>query len=140
MTLRPSTTSLSCTGALIPWLIIIEWRWDKTYMMYSAEGRLYCSAQPLVFSHIKLNFDIGFFNNSIKWLLCAVVVAASCFLLSDKDNEKLHVVDMVLWISYFCLWKFTEMFQYNTLNIHGSISTIMFWFYYVEKLETTLSA
>ena len=58
---------------------------------------MYCSAQPSVFYHIVLN-DVfntfSFLNNDINRLLCAVVVAASCLLSSDKKSEILHAVDV----------------------------------------------
>ena len=61
MELRTSTTSLTCPGLLIPRSNIFDRSWDKTYMRYSAEAHLYCSAQPEVFSHIVPNVDISFF-------------------------------------------------------------------------------
>ena len=87
MALRTSTTYLPCTGTLIPQSTIIEWHWDKTDMRYSAEAHQYCSAQPSVFTHIVINADVstfGFLNSLIKYLTCAVVVAESCFLSSEK--------------------------------------------------------
>ena len=86
MELRPSTTSFPCPGVLIPQSNIIEWHWDKTDIRYSAEAHIYCSAQPSVFSHIVLNVDFFFQNSSIKQFLCAVVVAESCLLSSEKNE------------------------------------------------------
>ena len=60
---------------------------------------MYCLAQPSVFSYILLNDAvITFFSlsNEIKHLLCAVVVAASCLLLSDKKSEILHNVGVIV--------------------------------------------
>ena len=88
MALRTSTTSLPCPGALIPRSIIIELNWYKTDIRYSAEAHQYCSAQPSVFFHILPNFDVStlFLNSTIKRLMCAVVVAASCLLSPDKKE------------------------------------------------------
>ena len=50
---------------------------------------MYCSAQPSVFFHIVFNdiFNTSLFlSNDINRLLCAVVVAASCLLSSDKKE------------------------------------------------------
>ena len=72
--------------------------------MYNAEAHICCSAQPSVFYHIVLNAEVNTFpsfNSSIKRLLCAVVVEAFCLLSSDKNNETLHEVDNILWISLF---------------------------------------
>ena len=60
---------------------------------------MYCSAQPSVFSQIVLNGVVNTFlylRNEINRLMCAVVVAASCLLLSDKKNEALHDVDVIV--------------------------------------------
>ena len=38
---------------------------------------------------------------SIERFLCAIVVAESCLLSSDKKNETLHDVDMILWMVLF---------------------------------------
>ena len=60
---------------------------------------MYCSAQLSVFSHIILNAFVNTFlslRNESKRLLCAVVVAASCLLLSDKKSETLHDVDVMV--------------------------------------------
>ena len=87
MALIPSTTYMPCPGSLIPQESLIKWHLYKTDIRYSAEAHLYLSAQPSVFSHIVLNFDVSdfcSFNSSIKRLICAVVVAAYCFLSSDK--------------------------------------------------------
>ena len=52
-----------------------------------------------MFSHVVLN-DVGntylFLRNEINRLLCAVVVAASCLLSSDKNSEILHAADVIL--------------------------------------------
>ena len=134
LVLMPATTSLPCPGALILRSIIIEWFWDKTDMRYSDEAHLYCSAQPSVFSHIVINFDISFwfFNNSIKQFLCEVVVSAYCL----PSSEKIKHCMLRTWFCgcvYFCIWLCNVIFQYNTLNRHGSISTIIFWFYLLGK-------
>ena len=42
-----------------------------------------------------------FFNNSIKRLMCAVVVAESCLLSPNKNNETLHGADILLWVILF---------------------------------------
>ena len=63
---------------------------------------MYCSAQPSVFSHIVLNDVFNtflLFSNDINRLLCAVVVAASCLLSSDKNSEILRALDMVMKIN-----------------------------------------
>ena len=104
MSLIPSTTSLPWPGALIPRSIIIEKSWDKTEIRYSAEAYIYCSAKPSVFYHVVLNVDVSTFcsfNSSVKRLMCVVVVVASCFLSSGKNNETLHGVDMVFCMSLF---------------------------------------
>ena len=67
----------------------------KTDIRYSAEAHIYWSAQISVFSHIILNVDVSTFcsfKSSIKRLLCAVVVAASC-LLSYENGIVFIVVD-----------------------------------------------
>ena len=65
----------------------------------SAEEHLCFSAQPSLFSHIVLN-DVfnNFFSlvNETKRFLCAVVIAASCLLFSDKNSEILHAVDVMM--------------------------------------------
>ena len=89
MSLIPSNTSFPFLGALIYRSNIFEWRWDKTDTRYSGESHLYCSSQPSVFPNVVLNVDIIFLclkKKSIKQLLCAVVVAASCLLSSDKNE------------------------------------------------------
>ena len=57
---------------------------------------MYCSAQPSVFSHIVLNDVVNtlFLSDDINRFLCAVVVAESCLLSSDKKSEILHAVDV----------------------------------------------
>ena len=58
-------------------------------MTESSEAHMYCSAQPSVFSHIVLNDVVNtclFLRNYINRLLCAVVVADYCLLLSDKKE------------------------------------------------------
>ena len=58
---------------------------------------MYCSAQPSVFSHILLNDVFNthlLLSNYINNLLCAVVVAASCLISSDKKIEILHAMDV----------------------------------------------
>ena len=60
---------------------------------------MYFSAQPSVFSHIVLNDVVNtclFLSNDINRFLCAVVVAESCLISSDKKGEKLHAVEMVM--------------------------------------------
>ena len=50
---------------------------------------MYCSAQPSVFSHIVLNDVVNtfsFLSNDINRLLCAVVVAESYLLSSNKKE------------------------------------------------------
>ena len=52
-----------------------------------------------VFHHNVLNDVVNnflFLSNDINRLLCAVVVAASCLLSSDKKSEILHAEDMVM--------------------------------------------
>ena len=84
-----STTSLPCPGIHIIRSIITDQHWDITDIRYSAEENLYCSEQPSVFSYIVLKDFINIFyslSSEIKRLLCAVVVAASCLLSSDKKE------------------------------------------------------
>ena len=72
-------------------------------MRYGTEAHIYCSAQPSVFFYIVLNVDVSnfyFLNGPIKYLLCAVVVTASCLISSEK-NETLHGAVMILWTSLF---------------------------------------
>ena len=61
---------------------------------------MYCSAQPSVFSHIVLNDVVNAFfylSNEIKYLLCVVLVVASCLISSDKKKrEILHEVDVMV--------------------------------------------
>ena len=60
---------------------------------------MYCSAQPSVFYYILPNDVVNTFlslRNDIKCLMCAVVVAESCFLSQDKNNETLHDVDVMV--------------------------------------------
>ena len=60
---------------------------------------MYCSAQPSVFSHVVLNDVVNtclLLSNDINRLLCAVVVASSCLLSSDKNNEIIHDVDVMV--------------------------------------------
>ena len=60
---------------------------------------MYCSAQPSVFSQIVINDVVNNFlslSNKINRFLCAVVVAASCLLSSDKNSETLHDVDVMV--------------------------------------------
>ena len=60
---------------------------------------MYCSEQPSVFPHIVIN-DVEnkcvFLINDINSLLCAVLLAASCLLSTDKKSEILHDADMIL--------------------------------------------
>ena len=52
-----------------------------------------------MFYHIVLNDVVNtflFLSNDIIRLLYAVVVAASCLILSDKKSEILHHVDVIL--------------------------------------------
>ena len=56
---------------------------NETDIRYSAESRMYCSAQPSVFSHILINDIVNTFfslRNEGKLLLCAVLVAASSLI------------------------------------------------------------
>ena len=60
---------------------------------------MYCLEQPLVFYHIVLNDVVNIFlslNNEIKRFLCALVVAASSLLSSNKNSEILHDVDVIV--------------------------------------------
>ena len=78
---------------------MMKYHCDITDKRYSAEAHLYCSAQPSVFSQILDNdiFNKFFYlSNEINRLLCAVVVAVSCLLSSDKKGEILHDVDVVV--------------------------------------------
>ena len=62
---------------------------DITDIRYSTEAHLYCSAQPSVFYYIVINDVVNtrlFLSNDIDRLLCALVVAASCLLSSDKKE------------------------------------------------------
>ena len=104
MTLIPYTTSFPLPVALIPQSIIIEEHFYITDIRYSAEAHIYCSAQSSLFSHIVPNADVNnfiLFYSSVKGFLCAVVLAAYCLLSSDKNNETLHDVDIVFWMSLF---------------------------------------
>ena len=77
----------------------MEYVCDIADIRYSAEAHMYCLSHPSVFSHIVLNDVVNMFlflSNEINALLCAVVVAASCFLLSDKKSEILHDADVIL--------------------------------------------
>ena len=50
-------------------------------------------------SEIVLNDVVNNFfslSNEINRLLCALLVAASCFILSDKKSEILHDVDVIV--------------------------------------------
>ena len=52
-----------------------------------------------MFSHILLNDVVNtflFLSNDINRLLCAVVVTASGLLSSDKKNEILHAVEVIM--------------------------------------------
>ena len=52
-----------------------------------------------MFSHILLNDVVNnclLLRNDINRLLCAVVVAASCLISSDKNNEILNAVDVMV--------------------------------------------
>ena len=78
--------------------------WEKNDIRYSEEAHIYCSAQPTLFPHIVLNdyiINLFIFNSSIKRFLCAVVVVASFLLLSKKNIETLHGVEIILWMSLF---------------------------------------
>ena len=101
----------------------INYNWvtlGQNYIRYSAEARIYCSAQPSLFPHIVLNVDVStfcYFNSSIKRLMCAVVVAASCFLSSDKKEWRTawHGHDFVDDFIYVCG---------NTLNCSNAVHSI----------------
>ena len=56
------------------------------------------------FPYILINDDANnflSFNSLIKRLLFAVVVAESCLMKSEKNNETLHDVEMILWMCLF---------------------------------------
>ena len=66
---------------------------DITAIKYSAEAHIYSLAQKLVCPHILLNAVVNtilFLSNGIKRFLYEVVVAAFCFLSTDKNSETLH--------------------------------------------------
>ena len=130
------------TGALIPRSNIIEWRWDETDIRYSDVEYLYCSAQPSVSSYIVLNYEISlflFFNNSIKLLIYAVLVVASCLLLSDKKqwNTACHGHGFVDEFIYFCVnpLKFSNIIPSIDTDIFPSEYYDCIW---LEKLAITL--
>ena len=60
---------------------------------------MYCLAQTSLFSHIVLKYVVNIFfslSNEINRLLCALVVSESCLLLSEKNSETLHDVEVIL--------------------------------------------
>ena len=63
---------------------------------------MYCSAQPSVFSEIVRNYvviNVFSLRNKINSLLCVVVVAATCLILSDKKSEILYDVDVIAYMN-----------------------------------------
>ena len=68
MALITSTTSLPCTGALMSRSIINEYHYDIPDMRYSEGEHLY---------YLSL-------SREIKHFLCAVIMAESCLISSDK--------------------------------------------------------
>ena len=107
MILRPSTTSLPCTGALIPWPIVIEWLWDKTGIRYSAEAHLYCSAQPSSFYHIVLNADVNifFFKQSNQTFdVCGIIGRILFDIIWQKRMKQCMLRTWFCGYVYFCMW------------------------------------
>ena len=88
---KPSTTSLPCPGDPTPLSIMMLYECAKIDNKYSAVAQQYYSAQPSLFSHIVLmsaNNIVLFCNRSIICLLCSDVVAESCLVSTDKNNER----------------------------------------------------
>ena len=68
MELIPSTTSLTCRGALILLSIITEYHCNITDIRYSAKSHIYWSAQPPVFSRISVNDGVHYFLRlELQW-------------------------------------------------------------------------
>ena len=134
MSLIPSTTYFPCPGALIPRSTIIEWRWYKNDIIYSVVAHIYCSAQPSVSSHIysMLTSVVFVFDNSIKQLLCAVVVVASCFLSSYKKEWNnaccIHSLWMSLFLSVVMHWNVPIWYpQWTHIYFHHNIMIVFGW-------------
>ena len=68
--------------------IIIELRWDKIYMRYSAEAYIYCSVQPSVFSYILLNVEVSFFLKQTNQTFAVYSSNVSIFFLSPDKKER----------------------------------------------------
>ena len=73
MVLRPYTTYMPCSSAMIPRSIMKENSCDNIDIRYNVVVHIYGSVQPYLFPHIVLKIlDITwhFFNNSMIHLLC----------------------------------------------------------------------
>ena len=84
---KPSTTSLTCTGAPTPLSIIMLYAWNNIYNKYNSVSHMYWSAHPSVFSHLLILFVIKTFlfcNSSTIGLLCSDAVAEYFLISSDK--------------------------------------------------------
>ena len=65
----------------------VIYAWFNVDIKYNAASHPYLSAQTYLFSHIVLRYSNGifrYFKNSMIPILCAAVVAESCFLFSEK--------------------------------------------------------
>ena len=80
---------------------------------------------------ISVFFNFQKFNQTI-----AVCIISGSILFAIIWQKRMKHCILRTWLCgcvYFCLWLFTEMFQYDTLNRHRSISTIIFRLYLVRK-------
>ena len=99
MSFRPYNNYIPFPGVLITRSVITENSCDNIDISYNALANLYCLAQESVFSHIILNvlyILLRCFKNSIMPLFCAIVVAEYCLLLSEKMNETLNDVYVIV--------------------------------------------
>ena len=87
--LRPSTTSMKCSGSLTPLLIIILQACDNIENKHNYMANLQCSAHPYVLYqilHISEEIICQLFKYSMIFLLCMSLVSAPCFMSSQKKE------------------------------------------------------